>query len=115
MSDFLLFVKQLLQRPILVAVFMVFVNPTFASGLGGKPIQSYSAPLPSAALAERQLERKKNEWRDIKAAQKQVLEKFLTCLEAAQSLGDISTCERVEKEENLQIRRAVRGVESLKN
>lgn len=64
------------------------------------------------SLAERQLERKKTELRDIKTEQKRVLEEFLKCIDAAQSLADVGNCERIEREESANIKRMLKGINS---
>jgi len=69
---------------------------------------------PSPDLAQRQLERRKQEWRDIKAEQRRVADDFLRCLDAATSLPAIATCERAERDELANIKRLMRGSESGK-
>jgi hypothetical protein len=65
-------------------------------------------------IAERQLERKKQEIRDFKAEQKRLIDELLKCVDAAKNLYEVSTCERVDKEETLKVRQAMKAVEPAK-
>ncbi len=82
--------------------------------MAAKPKETPGDASANPGLAERQLERKKQEWRDVKAEQRRVLEEFLRCVDAAKSLPDMSGCERAEREESTKIKRAMRGLEAKK-
>lgn len=107
-----------------VPLFLIARNIIFVSAIVGLvPSVSFAMRFKDSiinsgtsnpSLAERQLERKKTEWRDIKAEQKRVLEEFLKCIDAAQSLTDISNCERIERDESANIKRALKGIETPK-
>jgi len=90
--------------------FALFVQPSVATAAKPKDAQSDLSVNPG--LAERQLERKKQEWRDIKTEQKRVIDDFMKCVEAAKYLSDVTNCERTEKEESAKIKRALKGLES---
>jgi hypothetical protein len=92
-----------------------------AISLGAAPVAQAAKPKEvtsdlsvNPGLAERQLERKKQEWRDVKTEQKRVIDEFLKCVEASKYLSDVTSCERAEKEEAAKIRRAVKGLETIK-
>lgn len=94
-----------------LAVFVLALGVPLAV-MAAKPKEAPSDLSVNPGLAERQLERKKLEWRDIKAEQKRVIDDFLKCIDAAKYLSDITSCERAEKEESAKIKRALKGLES---
>ncbi len=87
---------------------------TLPSAQAAKPKEVTSDVAINPGLAERQLERKKQEWRDVKTEQKRVIDEFLKCVEASKYLSDVTSCERAEKEEAAKIKRAVKGLETIK-
>ena len=96
--------------PSVVLAVAVLAQPLVATAAKPKDAQSDLSVNPG--LAERQLERKKQEWRDIKTEQKRVIDDFMKCVEAAKYLSDVTNCERTEKEESAKIKRALKGLES---
>ncbi len=107
------------RSPALFAALSLFIASTlFISALSpvqaAKPKEVTSDLTTNPGLAERQLERKKQEWRDVKTEQKRVIDEFLKCVEAAKYLSDVTACERTEKEESAKIKRAVKGLETIK-
>jgi hypothetical protein len=102
-------------RPLLIAAAGVLIFSAFGVAIGQTGRQKIPPDTATQLnLAERQLERKKQEIRDFKAEQKRLIDELLKCVEAAKNLYDVSTCERVDKEETLKIRQAMKGSEPAK-
>lgn len=102
-------------RPLAVAAAGVLIFSACGLAIGQTGRQKVPPDTTTQlSLSERQLERKKQEIRDFKTEQKRLIDELLKCVEAAKNLYEVSTCERVDKEEALKIRQAMKGAEPAK-